>query len=215
MSLQDWTNRWSEGRIGFHLAEVNPHLIEHWQKVTSIRKNVFVPLCGKSQDLMWLQKQGLKVVGAELVEVAVESFFNEQQLNPKIEKSGSNHLWCDDGINIYQGDFFTLPIGEISSDVFYDRAALIALPRGLRQQYVNQLLTVASELQQGLLVTLDYDQNKVDGPPYSVPKYEVEQLFSKDFIIQKLSETIVDTPPGFRKNGIMQMQETVYKLTKK
>ncbi|MBE8168301.1 MAG: thiopurine S-methyltransferase, partial [Shewanella sp.] len=112
------------------------------------------------------------------------------------------------------GAFFTLPVGKIDSDAFYDRAALVALPSSLRQQYVNQLLTVAPNIQQGLLMALDYDQNKVDAPPYSVPQSEVEQLFSKHFVIEKLATMMVDTPPGFRKVGIMQMQETVYKLAR-
>lgn len=43
---------------------------------------VFVPLCGKSLDMIWLAQQGHEVIGVELSPVAVEDFFRENGLNP-------------------------------------------------------------------------------------------------------------------------------------
>ena len=61
-----WLERWSEGRIGFHLPRVNPHLERH-HDVLSPRCRVLVPLAGKTLDLWWLREQGHEVTAVELL----------------------------------------------------------------------------------------------------------------------------------------------------
>src|SRR3569623_953180 len=43
-------------------------------------KNIFIPLCGKSKDMLWLRAQGHAVIGVEVVARAVEAFFAENAL---------------------------------------------------------------------------------------------------------------------------------------
>ena len=43
---------------------------------------ILVPLCGKSKDLIWLQKHFHQVIGVELVPQAVKVFFEENQITP-------------------------------------------------------------------------------------------------------------------------------------
>ena len=43
---------------------------------------VFVPLCGKSLDMVWLAQQGHRVIGAELSQRAIDDFFAERGLAP-------------------------------------------------------------------------------------------------------------------------------------
>ena len=51
-----WESRWEEGRIGFHLKEVNPYLIRFSDQLLHQKPDrVFVPLCGKTLDLGWLK----------------------------------------------------------------------------------------------------------------------------------------------------------------
>jgi len=66
--MNQWESRWQEGRIGFHLPEVNSYLLRYSDKLlTQNRGSVFVPLCGKTLDLHWLAGRTKKVVGIELV----------------------------------------------------------------------------------------------------------------------------------------------------
>ena len=46
-----WHNKWAENKIGFHLEDVNPLLIEYWETLSIERQHsVLVPLCGKTED---------------------------------------------------------------------------------------------------------------------------------------------------------------------
>ena len=50
--MNQWESRWQEGRIGFHLPEVNSYLLRYSDKLlTQDPESVFVPLCGKTLDL--------------------------------------------------------------------------------------------------------------------------------------------------------------------
>ena len=79
MNPEFWQNRWQEKRIGFNQTEVNPLLIKYWSDLNlPAGSRIFVPLCGKSIDMVWLAAQGYDVVGVELVESAVKEFFNDK-----------------------------------------------------------------------------------------------------------------------------------------
>lgn len=77
MNPEFWQKkRWQEGRIGFNQSTVNPLLTEYFNRLNlTAGSRIFVPLCGKSIDMVWLATQGYDVVGVELVETAVQEFF--------------------------------------------------------------------------------------------------------------------------------------------
>ena len=78
MEADFWHNRWENNLTGFHLNEVNPHLKENWASMNmKSGTRIFVPLCGKSLDLIWLAEQGHQVVGVELSSLAIEAFYTE------------------------------------------------------------------------------------------------------------------------------------------
>jgi thiopurine S-methyltransferase len=138
---QRWLKMWRNDQTDFHQLQVNPLLIRFWASLDLKRPSaIFVPLCGKSLDLLWLAQQGNRVIGVELSPVAVKAFFEETGLIPRKSKRGDFTLWQSGRIKILCGDFFRLAesdVGEI--DVVYDRAALTALPEDLREQYVAHL----------------------------------------------------------------------------
>ena len=75
-----WQARWQRNQIGFHRQEVNPGLKKYWPTLqVAPGRCVFVPLCGKSLDLLWLAEQGYCVLGVELIEKAVVDFFFRAQ----------------------------------------------------------------------------------------------------------------------------------------
>ena len=78
-----WIESWKRGSTRWHEGQVNAMLEKHAQDLTSGRTNlrVFVPMCGKSVDLLWLTDNGHTVVGVELAEIAVKSFFEETNLS--------------------------------------------------------------------------------------------------------------------------------------
>lgn len=221
MELDFWQQRWSNGEIGFHQSDTNPYLAYFYDlKGPSVDKRsslkVFVPLCGKSADLHWLSTHGYSVLGVECSEIAVKAFFNEQNIKYTTEPSATHVRYSSGSIDILLGDFFTLNNDEMESitDVF-DRAALIALPEAMRQQYVIKMTEMLLPKTRTLLVTLTFDQNEMDGPPFSVTEEEVNDLYAKDYKIDKLLvKNTLDNEPQFKDKGLTSLKESVYKLTR-
>jgi len=213
--MNQWESRWQEGRIGFHLPEVNSYLLRYFDKLlTQDTESVFVPLCGKTLDLPWLARRTKKVVGIELVHKAVQEFFKENKLTHSIQKSGKLNLFSNDNIDLFQGDFFDLNKAQTSPfEAIYDRASIVAFDRSERQRYVNHLMSFLKPGGRILLITLEYDQNKMTGPPFSVPTDEIEWLYAP-YGILKLLETSDIFDERFRKNGLDGMLERVFQFIK-
>jgi len=141
MKKDFWLERWEREEIGFHQNVINPYLCEYWQELhLACDSMVFVPLCGKSRDMLWLRKQGHQVMGVELSNIAVQAFFKENGYTPHHVARGKFEHCEADGIRILCGDFFDLSKDDLAKvSAVYDRASLIALPPEMRERYVRHL----------------------------------------------------------------------------
>ena len=213
--MNQWESRWQEGRIGFHLPEVNSNLLRYSDKLlTQDPESVFVPLCGKTLDLPWLAGRTKKVVGIELVQKAVQDFFKENKLTHSIQQSGKLNLFSSDTIVLFQGDFFDLNKEQTASfDAIYDRASIVSLDQPERERYVNHLMSFLEPGGRILLITLEYDQNQMTGPPFSVPADEIEWLYAPYGVLELL-ETSDILDERFRKKGLDGMLERVFQFIK-
>ncbi|WP_010200703.1 thiopurine S-methyltransferase [Psychrobacter sp. PAMC 21119] len=199
MNPEFWQTRWQEKRIGFNQPEVNPLLMKCFSHLNvPAGGRVFVPLCGKSIDMAWLAAQGYNVVGVELVETAVQEFFAEQNIVPTVYQHADNPT-----IKSYQGqlagrtitlwvaDIFALTAEDIDNvDAVYDKAALIALPANMRMKYSEQVRqlsdTADKKFAPQLLITLNYDQSKKNGPPFSISSEQIQQCYGEHYQINEL-----------------------------
>ena len=198
MNSEFWQQRWQEGRIGFHKSDVNPELIKYFSTLAlPIGSRVLVPLCGKSIDMVWLACAGYDVVGIELVESAVQAFFAEQNITPTItaftsaaDKSTLKRYQgqlAGQTFTLWAADIFALSTTDIGDiDAVYDRAALIALPADMRPSYSAQIGKLSNNAPQ-LLITLNYDQSKKDGPPFSISKEQLKQYYNTEYEIVELA----------------------------
>ena len=205
-----WHSKWASNQIGFHLDDVNPLLIEHWHRTEPKREDkIFVPLCGKSEDLVWLATKHNQVHGVELSSLAVRSFFAEHFYTPLVIQLNAHHeLYQFDELSIYTGDYFTAPVETY--DIVYDRAALVALPEEMRKEYVERLKSLLNPGGRILLVTLDYEQHEMAGPPFSVPQEEIEQLFA-EFSVERLHQDSANAQhPKRAKKGLSRFAEEVW-----
>ena len=211
-----WESRWQEDRIGFHLKEVNPYLIKFSDQLLFQNPDrVFVPLCGKTLDLCWLTKKTKKVIGIELVKKPVQEFFAENNIAYLVQQEETFQKFTSKFIDIYLGDFFELkPEDTTPFKAIYDRASIIALEELDRRKYVNHLIPFLDPVGRILLITLEYNQNHMEGPPYSVPREEIESLFSP-WASLKLLETCDVLDDRFRKKGLTQLLEHVFLIEKK
>lgn len=218
MEHRFWNNRWERNEIGFHQTEINPFLSRYFPDLAVVEgATVFVPLCGKSRDLLWLRDNGYRVVGVELSELAVRAFFNENGIEPEIEPCGPFLRFSSDNLLLFCGDFFKLTtdmIGPVAS--VYDRASLVALPPQMRPGYAEHLSGLITAGTQVLTVSYTYDQEKMPGPPFAVTPREVRSLFEERFKVEQLiSEAIVDLPERFRAAGLSdEISEEAYRLVR-
>jgi thiopurine S-methyltransferase len=220
MDHEFWIQRWQNNQLGWHRPEVHPSLIKFFPSFNlEPGDSVFVPLCGKSVDLAWLADQGLKVVGNELSPIAIQDFFRAEELEPVRTEAGSLTSWQAGPYTLYEGNYFDLTPAHVSDVKFiHDRAALIALPKEGeygRKAYMKQMRKLFSAGVQTLLITLDYDQTVMNGPPYSVGYEEVIWHYAFDHIIEFLTdEAILQQEEKFRQRGLQQLTEWSFKMTR-
>jgi len=214
MEPQFWIRAWKEGRTGFHRRAVHDRLMRYFPRLNpQPGQKVLVPLCGKSKDLLWLAGLDLKVHGVELHEGAVEAFFAENGLSPVGKTAeGAFNRYTSGNIAVNCGDFFGLG-ADGSYDFVYDRAALVALPAPMRKRYAGVVTDALKTGGKCLLIVYQYDQTKMEGPPFSVEDREIRELYGDRFTIELLeSEPPTEDGPGFA--AIPGMKQTVYVLTK-
>ena len=215
--MTDWHSRWESNKIGWHADQVNQNLIEYFSKLNLVDGDkIFVPLCGKSFDMLYLLQRGLKVVGVEMSEIAAKQFFSENKLEYSVSGVDDLILYEGDGIQIFCGDFFTLKANHlVGVKAVYDRASLIALDKALRQKYVNHLNDIISKDVRVLLLTLNYPQHQRVDPPFAVSKSEVDSLYGGSFECQKLQNiSDIENEPMFLLQGVDFVEKAVYCLQK-
>lgn len=216
MKKEFWLERWERGEIGFHQDEINPYLRQYWPELSNSHVGeVFVPLCGKSLDMMWLRRHGCKVFGVELSSIAVQDFFRENGQSPTHAISGKFEICEADGIRILCGDFFDLNKEDMAQvSAVYDRASLVALPPDMRERYARHLVDILRPATQILLVTFDYPQAEMQGPPFAVSVKDVETLYGKYADIRLLAQKdTLPENPRFVQRGVTRMEESLFLLT--
>ena len=215
MEKEFWKERWSLGQIGFHLGEVNPHLVRQYDRLPLLpASEILVPLAGKSLDLRFFTEEGHHVTAIELSSLAIEAFFEEQGLIATQHDEGSFVFHETDQITFLEGDFFALEPSSIAAPTLvYDRAALVAMPPELQSRYKDQLIRLA----QGapiFLVTLDYPPHEMQGPPFPITEVRVNELFGTTHTILPLDcRDELEQNPHFKAKGLTRFTESAWLLT--
>ena len=214
MEHEFWLERWKTQDIGFHQPQFDPALDKFWSRLAvPAGARVFVPLCGKSLDMQWLAEQGHTVVGAELSEQAVDEFFAERELVPSVRHVANFTVKSSGPYEIWVGDFFALPESAVAGVAgVYDRAALVALPASMQELYGDKLKSLLPEAPI-LLITLDYDQRQMDGPPFATSPKMVDDLFADRYErIDLVSKDVLAGHPHFQRRGLTALTGAVFLL---
>lgn len=195
-----WHERWATGRIGFHRPDPSSHLVDFADAAFGPAPNagaVLVPLCGKSVDLIWLAARFDQVIGVEFVPQAAADFFAEQGVTPTTRDTPRGPVLSHANIAIHVADVFAVTRDDLAQPVtaVYDRAALIALAPATRTRYADQIRLLAEPGARMLLLTLDYPQDLMQGPPFAVTDDDVRALFP-DPNATRLARDQVSDPPA-------------------
>lgn len=210
MQHEFWHNKWRNSQIGFHEDLGNTLLKQHFSSLQLHQQHcVFVPLCGKSADMTWLVQQNVEVIGVELNESAVEQYFESLDQLPVISLVGNLKCYQGKNITIWVGDIFELTQSQLGRvDAIYDRAALVALPEDMREQYRQHLLSICNHAPQ-LLITLEYDQSLTSGPPFSINNSMVNEYYQSNYQVELLAEQFLRQDL----KGKIDVTERLFKLT--
>jgi thiopurine S-methyltransferase len=216
MNPDFWIARWARNEIGFHQRAVNDYL-RHWWPTFNLPmpSTVFVPMCGKSLDMRWLRERGHRVLGIDVAPAALSEFFAEWGVKAEVTQQGPFERWEHDGIALLCGDFFALQAADLAAiDAVFDRAALIALPAPLRTAYAAKMQEILPAHAMTLLITADYDQQQMSGPPFATSHGEIEALYaaSRPRLLQQIDVTDHPDNVRFLARGLTQLIERVYGL---
>lgn len=209
MDRMFWQQKWEKNDISFHASEVNPLLVTYFGTLSVAKgSRVFLPLCGKTLDMHWLLAHGYRVAGVELCRLAVEQLFAELGMTPQQSVQGELVRYSAKGIDIFVGDVFALSgdmLGPV--DAIYDRAALVALDAESRNRYAVHLMHISGAAPQ-LLVSYQYDQSLMPGPPFSISDEEVERQYGDIYDVMLLNRA----PVAGGLKGIVPASEGVWLL---
>ncbi|MCO1334059.1 thiopurine S-methyltransferase [Microbulbifer sp. OS29] len=205
MKEEFWHDKWQRDDIGFHEISGNTLLTEFFPKLSlSPGDRIFLPLCGKTRDIGWLLEQEAAVAGIELNEKAVDQLFSEMNIIPKVERVGKLSCYSASNIDIFVGNIFDLNkdvLGHVGA--IYDRAALVALPEDIRYQYVRHIIDI-TQLAQQLLISFEYEQSLMPGPPFSVGSRQLYEYYDIEYDVKML--TTREITGGF-KNRVPAREE--------
>lgn len=209
MDAKFWHQRWQSNETGFHESQANSLLVANLNLLSVARdERVFLPLCGKTLDIAWLLSKGYRVAGAELSELAVKQLFEGLAIDPIIADAGKLKHYSASGLDLYCGDIFQLDQNILGTvDAVYDRAALVALPLAMRHQYSKHVTAIAANARQ-LVITFEYDQSAMQGPPFSISADEVYQHYKNNYKVTALASRQVEG--GLK--GICSASETAWLL---
>ncbi|XP_028397722.1 probable thiopurine S-methyltransferase [Dendronephthya gigantea] len=195
-TLEDWAKSWDDNRTGWHLDHVNSNLTENIEFLTDGKQNlrIFVPLCGKTLDLLWLVRQGHTVIGVEAVPKAIEDFFKENDISyEKKTLDGYGHCFMAFGgkLKIFNCDYFkfnsSLAGGKV--DCIWDCNSLGAIPPNDWTQYLQISLELLNRSHGRILFqAFLYDQDEYAGPPYSVPIEKLSSLLGDSYELQLVNK---------------------------
>lgn len=207
-----WHDKWDSNQIGFHQSGGNSLLVKHFAALgVSPDDRVFVPLCGKTRDIAWLMAQGCRVVGAELSETAVQQLFADMDLVPAVTQVRALTRYAALGVEVFVGDIFAIDADLLGAvDAVFDRAALVALPSEMRARYADHLMQI-TQIAPQLVVTFDYDQAQMTGPPFAISADEMRARYGHAYQID-LMET-QDVVGGFK--GTVPATESVWVLRRR
>ena len=217
MGREFWLTRWAKKQIGFHQGSYNRALIEHWPALgVSERAAVLVPLCGKSLDMRWLEAAGHAVYGVDFSESAIAEYFAEGGETPQCDQGNYLLRFKGAGSTLYAGDFFDIAAVDVPRvKGVFDRGALAALPAVTRARYADHLQRVIPDGAHILLLTLEFDEEQVAGPPFSVMESEINELFTGRCRVAKLESALIgDLPKKFAAAGLPEVVQSVYHIVK-
>ncbi len=199
--LYFWSQVWQEGTIRFHQKDYNSQMMNFFKDIDLKDKTVFIPLAGKTKDILYFLERGAHVTAIEFVEQAIVDFFEDNEI--LYTKSG--HLYQCENLNFYAMDLFDFK-SDKKFDVLYDRASQVVFTAETRPAYYEHISTLIDPQTILLLGSIDHEGPKEYGPPHKISKDEIKSAYKKMGIELKVfSENTEVTSEKMQNAGISSL----------
>eukprot|EP00095_Tigriopus_kingsejongensis_P003121 maker-scaffold366_size194251-snap-gene-0.21 protein:Tk03121 transcript:maker-scaffold366_size194251-snap-gene-0.21-mRNA-1 annotation:"thiopurine s-methyltransferase-like" len=217
--VQYWQGRWMDDQAPWHSNNPNPFLLKYLDKLKDGRDSmtIFLPLCGKSGDLIFLYREGHSVIGLEGVPYVVESFFKENKLEyskevvPAID--GFKYQTPDGRLKIYACDIFKMRPDVIGSvDTIFDRGSFEAILVEDRPRYLDLMAKILAPKFRIILNGYEYDNSVFKGPPRHVDHKVIEEMYGKFSQVEILEQS--DDESRAKRFNVDKMTKFVYYITR-
>lgn len=189
---------------------------------------VFVPLCGKTLDMVYLAGRAGDLYGVEGILTALEEFAAEHPELQVEHKGASNGYERFEGekITLLKGDYFELSQEHTQGkfDAVYDRGSMVAIVPSLRSDYVKVLGGLLAKGARILLVTYERigtPKAIAQGPPYSITESGVREIYEGLDWVESVTllhkEDQLKLFPGVKERspGLEGLVETAYLIQAK
>lgn len=213
MEASFWFKSWDLGGFytSFHRSDIHPYVLQYMNPESIEGKNILVPLCGKTVDMIYLSRFANRVIGVEIVEKAIIQFFEENNLT---YNQLDEETYISGNITILKTDFMALSkerIGEI--DWVLDRASLVALPFEMRTEYIRTLDRITDVGTKQLIITLEYFP-LINSAPFCIKPTEVEEYYAAGHVINHVEQPNLPNHGMVRKWGLEYLIEHGFVLIK-
>lgn len=157
-----WENLYREGRTPWDAGGVPEELIEHLRARPG-RGRALVPGCGSGYESATLAAAGFDVLAIDFSPAAVQR---------------ARALVGASGVRVETADFFEHDTAGYA--LIYERAFLCALPPRLRRDWAERCTRLLAP--GGLLLGYFYlGETAADGPPFAIPRVDLEALLGDAF----------------------------------
>ena len=198
-NMQLWDMLYQKGKDNWTKEAVDQELLKFRSTLTDGKTDldIFVPMCGKSTVMLSLAEEGHRIVGIEWSKVAVEQFFEENNLEytTQLCSIGGTDIPMykakEKAVTIYCGDFFAFKQHKLGPfDCVLDHGSLGSFdvqvePRTTYAEIINSFTKPGGRM---LLSIFDYEQAEHPTMPFAVTEVEVGVLYEKSFELQLLQE---------------------------
>ena len=219
MEISYWKSRWQKDNTGWHMDQVYPHLMTYWDRLELNKGDtILLPLCGKSLDIPWLLDKGLNVIGVEVSDKAISELKNHLDFSFTEKSRGHFKVFESTDVQLWLGNFFDIQASYLPKiDAIYDKAALIALPPKMRNDYAEIIKSLCTEDTRMFLNCFEYPQDSMSGPPFAIFEEEIRTLYDEQFSIELLhKESMMEQLAKFQQRGLSgYLNEKVYLLSPK
>lgn len=212
----DWNECWATGHTPWRGEQADAALMRlyranqsailptesHSPEAPPLRR-ALVPLCGDSPAVRFLYDAGFSVTGVEFVTEALHALILAQ-FRDLISDGGTAAFslpFITDRLELLNRDIFSLPATP-SFDLVYDRAALIALPREMRARYASLITDLIHPGGHLLLEATTMTGRGEKGPPFSVERDELDDLYRQFSLIIREETDPVAPPPNLAERGV-------------